>query len=519
MIYRITIKFLVLWCCIAFPAMAQFSGLGSAKFENSGAPEAQEAFYRGLLLLHSFEYEDAREAFVEAREIDPDFAMAYWGEAMTYNHPIWMLQETEEGRAALIRLASDSEGRLAKASTERERGYLRAIEALYFSHEGKEERDRNYEKQMGMLAEQYPEDMEAASFHALAILGLAHDGRDYTLYMRAAAIVEEVFAQNPEHPGATHYLIHAYDDPVHAPLGLRAARVYAQIAPEAAHALHMPSHIFTALGMWPEMAAANEASFAASDARMHRKGLGVHARSFHSRHWLAYAYFQQGRFEEAQGLIEDMKDDVDASGDSKRTRNYAVRMLASHLTETQDWNSEHARWEIDRQGMNPVSMANILFIQGKVALVSGNEQRAREALKELMNIEDKEHVSDLLEHQLKAELLMWEGNLDGAIELLSIAAQMDAERPLDYGPPMPAKPTFELLGEYYLKAERGAEAMKAFKASLGRAPGRSLSFIGIAKAAKMESDKKAYEKAMTRLKENWQQADPEVSRMFSESHD
>ncbi|MCY4205504.1 MAG: hypothetical protein OXE92_07260, partial [Bacteroidetes bacterium] len=139
--------------------------------------------------------------------------------------------------------------------------------------------------------------------------------------------------------------------------------------------------------------------------------------------------------------------------------------------------------------------------------------------KELMNIEDKEHVSDLLEHQLKAELLMWEGNLDGAIELLSIAAQMDAERPLDYGPPMPAKPTFELLGEYYLKAERGAEAMKAFKASLGRAPGRSLSFIGIAKAAKMESDKKAYEKAMTRLKENWQQADPEVSRMFSESHD
>lgn len=517
MFFRHSLTLFTLIFFVAPPAAAQVTGLGSTTFENSGSSQAQEEFSRGLLLLHSFEYVDAREAFAEARRIDPDFAMAYWGEAMTHNHPIWMRQDTEDGRSVLLELAPDLEGRLEKAPTEREKEYLLAIEALYFSEGDKKARDFVYEKRMDALAVKYPEDLDAAAFHALSILGLAHDGRDFELYMRAAAIVEEVFARNPLHPGAAHYLIHAYDDPIHAPLGLRAARVYATIAPEATHALHMPSHIFTAMGMWSEAASANEASFAASNARVQRKGLSVNQYSFHARHWLAYAYLQQGRYAEAEQLMQDMINDMEEGGDLGSTRGYTVMMAATHLVETKQWDSEVARIEFNLKGMSSASKANILFIKGKAALSDGDEESARQALKAIMDLEDERDVSWLLQHQLKADLLMLEGNLDGAIDLLETAAKIEEDRPLDHGPPMPAKPTHELLGEYYLRAHNGSGAMKAFEASLERAPGRSLSLIGLSAAAKMAGDQSIYQEAKSELQKNWQNADPKAATMFSVS--
>ena len=512
MLYRRPITLLSLLCFVVLPAKAQVTGLGSTMFENSGAEEAQDMFSRGILLLHSFEYEDAREAFSEARRIDPDFAMAYWGEAMTHNHPIWMQQSTEKARDVLRELAPDLQGRLEKAPTTREKDYLRAAEALYFSEGDKRTRDFAFEEQMASLSARYPDDMDAAAFHALSILGLAHDGRDFELYMRAAAIVEEVFAINPQHPGAAHYLIHSYDDPVHAPLGLRAARTYATIAPDAAHALHMPSHIFTALGMWPEVASANEESFAASDARMQRKGLGVNARSFHARYWLAYAYLQQGRHAEAEGLLKDMISDAE-EGDSRLARRHLVSMTISYLVETQRWDSEYARIDLDPEGLSPNGIVDLLFIRGSAALARGDEEKARKAVSELMHLEGAE-VGELLQHQLKAQLLELEGNLDGAIDLLETAAEMEAARPMEFGPPKPAKPTYERLGEYYLKAGKGAKAMKAFETSLARAPGRSLSFIGMVAAAKMKGDKDAHKEATARLKKNWKKADPSVTKTF-----
>ncbi|MEM7588448.1 MAG: hypothetical protein AAF560_33980, partial [Acidobacteriota bacterium] len=238
------------------------AGLGKTEFPNSGSAEAQPHFLRGLLNLHSFEYSDARRDFRKAREIDPEFAMATWGEAMTYNFPIWLREDLTAGRSALEQLAPTAEERLALAPTEREKGYLGAVELL-FGEGDKRQRDEAYRQAMADLAERFPEDLDAAAFHSLAILGTCHDGRDIPRYMQAAAVAEEVFSKNPQHPGAAHYLIHSYDDPVHAPLGLRAARVYADIAPAATHALHMPSHIFLALGMWPETATSNEDSWQA----------------------------------------------------------------------------------------------------------------------------------------------------------------------------------------------------------------------------------------------------------------
>ena len=499
---------------VVLPVTAQVEGLGTTSFENSGSAQAQDAFLRGVLLLHSFEYEDAHEAFLEAQRIDHDFAMAYWGQAMTWNHPIWMDQDTEAGRTALLELGADMESRLKKAPTEREKDYLRAVESLYFGEGDKKARDLAYERQMAAMSAEYPEDLDAAAFHALSVLGIAHEGRDSTLYMRAAAIAEDVIAANPYHPGALHYLIHAYDDPVHAPRGMYAAEMYAKIAPEAVHALHMPSHIFTALGMWPEASASNEASLAASIARMRRKELDVNAKSFHARHWLVYAYLQQGRYAEAEQLVQDMIGDMREGGDQVLTRSYAVMIVAAYLTETGQWESEYAHMDFAPKETTPMIESTIFYIRGKAALEAGDEGEARKALMAIMNIEDEEHVSELLQHQLKADLLALEGNLDGALDLLRLAVETDAARPLDFGPPVPAKPTSELLGEYYLKAEKWTEARNAFENALANAPGRSLSFLGLSVAAKMEHQEDVYHIALSRLKENWLEADPNVVELL-----
>jgi len=237
--------------------------LSPVRFPNSGSPAAQPSFLRGVTALHNFQYEDAVEAFREAQGIDRDFAMAYWGEAMAYNQTLWLNQDADMARRILLRLAPTPEARATKAKTDREKAYLRAVEILFGSGD-RAERDRAYAAEMGKLARSYPEDLEALSFFALALMGrmarspaLFREGGDdqhqhalvgSEIQKEAAAILKKVLAQNPDHPGALHYLIHDYDDPDHARLALPAARAYAKVAPESSHALHMPAHIFLQLG-------------------------------------------------------------------------------------------------------------------------------------------------------------------------------------------------------------------------------------------------------------------------------
>ena len=235
---------------------------GHVEFANSGAPAVQIDFLQGLALLHDFEYDAAAAAFRRAEVADPNFAMAFWGEAMTFNHPVWMQQDLASARAALNRLAASPALRRSKAQTDREKNYIDAIEILY-GNGTKEDRDLGYEDAMAKLHARYPDDVDAAAFYALSILGSAHAGRDVATYMRSAAVLEEAWITHRDHPGVLHYLIHSYDDPAHAPLGLRAARLYAKIAPDAGHAQHMTSHIFLALGMWTATVDANVAAIAA----------------------------------------------------------------------------------------------------------------------------------------------------------------------------------------------------------------------------------------------------------------
>jgi hypothetical protein len=247
--YMHSLKVLLAIAFVIGPRAMAAPAYGHVDFANSGAPTAQGDFLDGLALLHDFEYDAAAAAFRRAESADPDFAMAYWGEAMTFNHPVWMQQDLAAARAALNRLAPSSAMRRVKAQTEREKAYLGAAEILY-GDGTKENRDVRYEDAMATLHARYPDDVDAAAFYALSILGSAHAGRDVATYMRSAAVLEEAWVSHRDHPGLLHYLIHSYDDPAHAPLGLRAARLYAKIAPDAGHAQHMTSHIFLALGMW-----------------------------------------------------------------------------------------------------------------------------------------------------------------------------------------------------------------------------------------------------------------------------
>jgi len=250
--------------------------------------QAQAPFVRGVLLLHSFEYDDAIEAFRQAQRIDPGFAMAYWGEALSYNQPLWYNENVDKARAVLARLAPTRAARQAKTPTAREKAYLDAVERL-FGDGAKPARDRAYADRMADITRQFPDDDEAAALYALALLATIPEGeRNTTVSLNAGAIASAILRKNPEHPGAAHYALHAFDDGEHAAMGLEAARTYARIAPASSHARHMPSHIFLPLGMWGEAAASDESSFAASVARVQRLGLSMAQADFHSLSWLHY---------------------------------------------------------------------------------------------------------------------------------------------------------------------------------------------------------------------------------------
>jgi tetratricopeptide (TPR) repeat protein len=510
---------------LALPAHAQQTDYGATEFENSGAEAAQEPFLRGLLMLHSFEYDDARAAFQQAQKIDPDFTMAHWGEAMTHNHPIWMEQDREAGVEALRDLAPTPEAQLKKAPTAREEAYLRTLHVLYGVGQedprSKETRDDAYEDAMAGLAEQYPDDLDAQAFHALAILGTAHEGRDFATYMRAAAIVEEVFDENPQHPGAAHYLIHAYDDPVHAPLGLRPARVYADIAPAAPHALHMPSHIFFALGQWTRGANSNVDSYEAATAKAEEANAGLSGGGFHALHWLHYARLQQGRYADARSVFA--KTQTHAT-DPKVKTGYADYMRwympVAYVAETQKWGHFDDRLEemaIDADTLDTRGAVTLHVGRGLAAAHRDDLSAARSALKNAETALGKSDSKSLRiqVQELKGLVALKANETDAALKHLETAATLESKRPLDFGPPFPPKPAHELYGEALLSLDRPADALTQFSKALGRYPDRALSLWGKAKAAAAAGQPDVAEEAQSTLAAQWENADAPVRRRLN----
>ena len=524
----ITIFLLAALACSS-PQSADHSDLGSIDFPTSASPEAQEHFITGMLLLHSFEFNDAREAFLEAQKVEPDFAMAYWGEALTHNHLLWSRQNLEGAREAMERLGPTPAARIAKAPTEREKDYIRTLDILY--GEGtKQERDIAYRDAMLRLAEKYPDDLEAASLAAVATLATSRGGRDYRIYMRAAAIVEDVFAKNPNHPGAAHYLIHSYDDPVHAPLGLRAAHVYAKIAPAATHALHMPSHIFTAMGMWDDVVASNVDSWAASDSRVQRKNLSIDERSYHALKWLEYGYLQQGRYQEAREQLAIMEADTAATG-SERTRSHLVSMRAHYRIETRRWDSESI--EVDTAGLGLSSTATDLFTRGLTAVRTNQASAAKPLLAELNRVIEEKRKKAISTstpptpkscRPTSARGMCWPATSKRpsispraaptkAVRLLEQATELQETLSLSYGPPDPVKPAHELFGEVLLELKRPQDAAEQFEKALDRAPKRSLSLLGLARARSQSGDLDAARQTYADLGQVWHKADSDLPEL------
>src|SRR5215831_8807177 len=279
----------------------QSLGVGHVHMDISCSPAVYRNFDIALALLHNFWYPRALSTFDQVIQADPECAMAYWGAAMTYNHPFWdaPTQADEQSAWALVQ-----KGMKAKEKSPREGMYIDAVAALY--REGgagkKSARDKAYMNAMAAAYARYPDD-DTKLFYALSILGTMEEGSPWSAQQELAAkLIEQVYADDPRNPGALHYMIHAYDDPVHAAKGLKAARAYAEAAPAVPHALHMPSHIFTRLGYWEESATTNEKAWRVSESDVNRSGEFGGYRDFHSLNYLQYAYIQLGRYEDAKRL-------------------------------------------------------------------------------------------------------------------------------------------------------------------------------------------------------------------------
>lgn len=445
---------------------------------------------KGLLLLHSFEYDDAREAFLEAQEIDPNLAMAYWGEAMTHNHPIWQEVDRDAAIAVLYLMPDEA---LSNISA-REQGYFSALDVLLGDSDDdsvtKEDRDDAYAVAMGELAATYHDDENAALFHALAILGTAHEGRDFDIYDRAGQIALEVFERNPLNPGAAHYVIHAYDDPLNAEKALEAAQAYSQIAPDAPHALHMPTHIYFALGMWDEGAELNRRSFEAARRRDEAADQPLGGHGWHPLYWLHYAELQRGRFEEARRLFDEAMELVDL-GPSSRGRSSIVAMRANHLIETMDWTGDVAQMELPIDDAGISAKVRDAFVRAIVALNRHDLQTAQRIkfdVQELLLDREAGQEELITACMLDGLIELEKGDVDHGLELLREATELEDQMPIDFGPPVPPKPSHEVLGEVLYSLERYAEAQIEFRKALERAPRRLHSLAGLAHAALAAGD-------------------------------
>jgi tetratricopeptide (TPR) repeat protein len=475
---------------LLIPAILKSQELGSISFPTSGAAGAQANFIEGVKDLHSFEFDEAAEAFQGAQHIDPNFAMAYWGEAMSYNHPLWAQLDLPAARKTLERLAPTLEGRLAKAHTEKERAFLEAENRLFHAPGDKLARDKAYSDAMAHLYERWPDDHEVDIFYALSLLGTVRPGdKGFRRQALAASICMKVFQENPDHPGAAHFIIHAFDDPDHAILALPAARVYARIAPAAPHALHMPSHIFVQLGMWKDVVASNVVAYKAAEDLIARMHLPEGREDFHTLSWLQYANLMLGRFPDANINLELAKQAAARNPKNPNIGQQYHTMSARYILESGKWE------KIPLETSNGPAWT---FIAGLSAAKLGNAEEASQSsaalasMRKEMESKGQDYAAKpfaIMENEVASAAQMARGQKSEAVRLAKEAADIEATLSAPSGPPEPIKPALEFYGETLLDSGKRAEAAAAFEQQLQRTPNRTPSLKGLARAtAKAGSD-------------------------------
>src|SRR5438067_8507165 len=509
------------------PEPGDLRAAGKVEFPISCASSVQSEFSRGVALLHSFFYEEARRVFTSVAERDPKCAMAQWGIAMTWWHPIWTPPNPDEMRAGK---AAIQKAMAISAGTDREREFITALNVYYNTPDGSTAvavgqschgpvgpRDRviAYEKAMRQLRDKYPDDFEVQTFYAFAVLAVGYaNPTDTSLskQLEAAAIFEKLWKQNANHPGAVHYLIHCYDYPALAQRGLSAAQSYDSIAPWVPHALHMPSHIFTRLGMWDESIAANQASAEASRAyaaMRHRDA--SEAEELPALDYMAYSYLQEARDTEAKKI-------VDVAGSVRKTNPelefsaaYALAAIPTRYAfERNDWASAATLTvpNLPHWSSFPFMEALIEYGHALGRAHTGDLDGARKAIARMQQLRDatkdpkfdyfKNHL-DLQMQAASAWVAASEGKKSEAIEMLRHAA--DAEDILGKHPVSPGAfvPIREQLGSLLLEVGQAKHAQQEFEAALKIYPGRFRGLYGAARAAEQNGDKESASRYYAKL--------------------
>src|SRR6476620_126959 len=509
------------------PEPGDLRAAGTVDFKVSGALEVRPEFIRGVALLHSFFYEEARRIFTEVAAGDPNCAMAQWGIAMTWWHPIWTPPTSDEMSAGK---AAAEKSMILKAGTDLERGFITALNAYYNTPDsptaglvgqschgpvGAPDRVVAYEKAMRQLSDKYPDDFEAQTFYAFAILALGYaTPTDTTLgkQLQAAALLEKLWKKNPNHPGVTHYLIHSYDYPSLAERGLAAARSYDSIAPWVPHALHMPSHIFTRLGMWEESIAANRASAEASRAyaaMRHRDA--TEAEGLHALDYMAYSYLQEAQDAEAKKIVDIAAKVKKTNPELEFSAAYALAAIPTRYAfERNDWAAAAnlAIPNLPHWSSFPFMEALIEYGHALGRAHTGELEGARKAIARMQQLRDatkepkfdyfKSHL-DLQMQAASAWVAAAEGKRNEAIDILRRAA--DSEDILGKHPVSPGAfvPIREQLGTLLLEMGQPTEAQREFEAALKIYPGRFKGLYGAAQAAEQAGDNEGASRYYTKL--------------------
>lgn len=479
--------------------------LGEINYRFPISQVATDSFDKGLLLLHSFEYDDARDAFLEAQKADELEVMAYWGEAMCSYKALWGLQNVEEGRKVMTKLGNTKEERLKKAEEGLEREFWEGIEILYGEGELKD-RNEKYAIHMESLYNKYPGDLEVAAFYSLALMWADYDNREYL--SKSAEVAAGIIKENPIHPGGLHYMIHSNDNPEFAKLAVAAANEYAQVAPDAAHALHMPSHIYVALGMWNEVVSSNVDSYQASINRIERKGLTGSERGYHSMAWLHYGYLQQGNYDKAGQLLKEM---ISYNQDSTASLPYTILMQNQQRIESGTWLKDIDPVDVDYSKLGLRSKSQKHFFNSMLAFDQKDAvQIAAERDKLQLHVEAAKLLvgedgialcsagptrfaptqEDILKagvviQQMEALIAMLKNNETKTEKHLKEATKLEASGTYDPGPPFIAYPSFEQYGEWLLSKGRAEEALTHFNTSLQNRTNRANALRGKIQALKM----------------------------------
>jgi tetratricopeptide (TPR) repeat protein len=515
------------------PYPLEEEGFGRVHMDISCSATVAADFDRALALLHNFWYARALARFNEVAKKDPSCAMAYWGAAMTYNHPFWDPPTNADETVAWELV---QKGMSAPEASPREKLYLAAVSALYkdAGAGNKSTRDQYYRDAMAAAYAQYPDD-ETALFYGLSILGAVPEGSTgFHRQEQAAKLFEAVYARHPDHPGVLHYLIHAYDDPVHAEQGLQAARAYAQSAAAVPHALHMPSHIFTRLGYWDESAETNLRGWEISKEDVKRAGESGAYRDFHNLNYLEYAYIQLGRFRDAQHTVDIVRAQYQALPDKKTASDspdlesrhvrgrtiYAVpdRVVYAYFDMLTRLVVEAGRWNEVPSIPLVVSSRDFRAVklqwEAKRAETRGDAQSARAAAANVASLsqEPGQHpfaklIITLQAKEAEAFAAQASGDSNSALTNLKEAVAIEDSIDDLSQPPYPAIPAAELCGYLLLELKQPSEAASYFQKTLKRTPNRPKAILGLARAARASGDT---ETAATHYKEFlsvWKNAD------------